>query len=129
MKYKHAFSRNILTKKKNELIDFDTSSPITDTHAAERMEGTKGVAHAGGYIDLNRSWPHNGATSKPQNTHGQSIPTNTIMQSMPSFRLIYQNKFAYKKKAQGGFYNNTVYLVKYQDLKIVEIEESAQPID
>jgi len=32
-----------------------------------------------------------------------------------------ENKFAYKKKAQGGFYNNTVYLVKYQDLKIIEV--------
>ena len=32
-----------------------------------------------------------------------------------------ENKFAYKKKFQGGYYNDTVYLVKYQDLKIVEV--------
>lgn len=40
-----------------------------------------------------------------------------------------ESKFAYQKKLMGGYYNNSVYLVKYQDLKIVEIEESAQPID
>jgi len=33
-----------------------------------------------------------------------------------------ENKFAYKKKLFGGYYNDTVYLVKYQDLKIVEVE-------
>jgi hypothetical protein len=33
-----------------------------------------------------------------------------------------ENKFAYKKKFLGGYYNDTVYLVKYQDLKIVEVE-------
>lgn len=32
-----------------------------------------------------------------------------------------ENKFAYKKKFLGGYYNDTVYLVKYQDLKIVEV--------
>lgn len=34
-----------------------------------------------------------------------------------------ENKFAYKKKLFGGYYNNTVYIVKYQDLKIVEVKE------
>ncbi|GGG53619.1 hypothetical protein GCM10010976_25730 [Bizionia arctica] len=33
-----------------------------------------------------------------------------------------ENKFAYKKKFLGGYYNETVYLVKYQDLKIIEVE-------
>jgi LysM repeat protein len=33
-----------------------------------------------------------------------------------------ENKFAYKKKFLSGYYNDTVYLVKYQDLKIVEVE-------
>ncbi|TYB76960.1 LysM peptidoglycan-binding domain-containing protein [Bizionia myxarmorum] len=33
-----------------------------------------------------------------------------------------ENKFAYKKKVSGGFYNDTVYLVKYEDLKIKEIK-------
>jgi LysM repeat protein len=33
-----------------------------------------------------------------------------------------ENKFAYKKKFLGGYYNDTVYLVKYQDLKIVEVD-------
>lgn len=38
-----------------------------------------------------------------------------------------ENKFAYKKKFMGGYYNSSVYLVKYQDLKIVEIEETPEP--
>ncbi|MBR9758110.1 MAG: LysM peptidoglycan-binding domain-containing protein [Algicola sp.] len=34
-----------------------------------------------------------------------------------------ENKFAYKKEVFGGYYNNTVYLVKYSsDLKIIEVE-------
>ncbi|TNJ44542.1 LysM peptidoglycan-binding domain-containing protein [Tamlana fucoidanivorans] len=33
-----------------------------------------------------------------------------------------ENKFAYKKKLFGGYYNDTVYLVKYNDLTIVEVE-------
>ncbi|WP_344789561.1 PBP1 and LysM peptidoglycan-binding domain-containing protein [Postechiella marina] len=33
-----------------------------------------------------------------------------------------ENKFAYKKKLFGGYYNDTVYLVKYDDLSIVEVE-------
>ncbi len=34
-----------------------------------------------------------------------------------------ENKFAYKKKLFGGYFNNTVYIVKYKDLKIVEVKE------
>ncbi len=34
-----------------------------------------------------------------------------------------ENKFAYKKKLFGGYYNDTVYLVKYDDLKIVEVKQ------
>lgn len=34
-----------------------------------------------------------------------------------------ENKFAYKKKFLGGYYNNTVYLVKYEDLTIVEVKQ------
>ncbi|MDO5974985.1 PBP1 and LysM peptidoglycan-binding domain-containing protein [Flavivirga jejuensis] len=33
-----------------------------------------------------------------------------------------ENKFAYKQKLFGGYYNNTVYLVKYDDLTIVEVK-------
>jgi LysM repeat protein len=33
-----------------------------------------------------------------------------------------ENKFEYKKKHFGGYYNEGVYLVKYQDLSIVEVE-------
>tara|TARA_R110002049_G_scaffold308939_1_gene515039 strand:+ start:29086 stop:31014 length:1929 start_codon:yes stop_codon:yes gene_type:complete len=33
-----------------------------------------------------------------------------------------ENKFAYKRKPFGGFYNEAVYLVKYQNLTIVEVE-------
>lgn len=32
-----------------------------------------------------------------------------------------ENKFAYKKKMFGGYFNDAVYLVKYDDLKIVEV--------
>lgn len=32
-----------------------------------------------------------------------------------------ENKFLYKKKLIGGYYNDTVYLVKLQDLEIVEV--------
>ncbi|WP_435137947.1 LysM peptidoglycan-binding domain-containing protein [Formosa sp. A9] len=34
-----------------------------------------------------------------------------------------ENKFAYKKKDLGGFYNDTVYLLQYEELKIVEVKE------
>ncbi len=34
-----------------------------------------------------------------------------------------ENKFAYKKKLFGGYYNNIVYLVQYDDLKILEIKQ------
>lgn len=34
-----------------------------------------------------------------------------------------ENKFAYKKKLFGGYYNDTVYLVNYQDLAIVEVKQ------
>lgn len=37
------------------------------------------------------------------------------------FTEYVENKFAYKKKLFGGYYNDTVYLVKYEDLKIVEV--------
>lgn len=33
-----------------------------------------------------------------------------------------ENKFSYKKEMFGGYYNNTVYLVKYDNLRIVEVE-------
>ena len=34
-----------------------------------------------------------------------------------------ENKFSYKKKLFGGYYNDSVYLVKYNNLQIVEITE------
>ncbi|TYA71544.1 PBP1 and LysM peptidoglycan-binding domain-containing protein [Seonamhaeicola marinus] len=34
-----------------------------------------------------------------------------------------ENKFAYKKKLFGGYFNDTVYLVKHQDLQIVEVKQ------
>ncbi|MFH4968837.1 LysM peptidoglycan-binding domain-containing protein [Gaetbulibacter sp. M240] len=34
-----------------------------------------------------------------------------------------ENKFAYKKKLFGGYYNDTAYLVKYDDLNVVVIEQ------
>ncbi len=33
-----------------------------------------------------------------------------------------ENKFEYKKKLFGGYFNDSVYLVKYQDLRIVEVD-------
>ncbi|GAB1857048.1 hypothetical protein MHTCC0001_18840 [Flavobacteriaceae bacterium MHTCC 0001] len=32
-----------------------------------------------------------------------------------------ENKFSYQKKMFGGYYNNAVFLVKYDDLKIIEV--------
>ncbi|WP_191859241.1 LysM peptidoglycan-binding domain-containing protein [Hanstruepera ponticola] len=40
-----------------------------------------------------------------------------------------ENKFAYKKQLLGGYYNTTVYLVKYQDLKIVEVTPNSDVSD
>lgn len=34
-----------------------------------------------------------------------------------------ENKFAYKKKLFGGYYNESVYLVQYNDLEIVEVKQ------
>ena len=34
-----------------------------------------------------------------------------------------ENKFAYKKKLFGGYYNDAVYLVKYDNLNIVEVKQ------
>ena len=34
-----------------------------------------------------------------------------------------ENKFAYKKKLFGGYFNNSVYLVKYDNLTIVEVKQ------
>ena len=34
-----------------------------------------------------------------------------------------ENKFGYKKKLFGGYFNDTVYLVKYDDLTIVEVKQ------
>ena len=34
-----------------------------------------------------------------------------------------ENKFAYKKKIFGGYYNDSVYLVRYNDLKIEEVKQ------
>jgi hypothetical protein len=39
-----------------------------------------------------------------------------------------ENKFEYKKKLFGGYYNDTVYLVKYQDLRIVEVEKPMEVV-
>lgn len=38
------------------------------------------------------------------------------------FTEYVENKFAYKKKPFGGYYNNTVYLVKHQNLAVVEVK-------
>ncbi|WP_066224809.1 PBP1 and LysM peptidoglycan-binding domain-containing protein [Formosa haliotis] len=34
-----------------------------------------------------------------------------------------ENKFAYIKKSFGGYYNDTVYLLQYDDLKVVEVKD------
>lgn len=34
-----------------------------------------------------------------------------------------ENKFRYSKKMFGGYYNEAIYIVKYQDLKIVEVRQ------
>lgn len=39
-----------------------------------------------------------------------------------------ESKFGYKKKLFGGYYNDTVYLVKYQDLRIVEVDKPMEVV-
>lgn len=34
-----------------------------------------------------------------------------------------ENKFAYKKQLFGGYYNDAIYLVKYDDLNLVEVKQ------
>ena len=48
--------------------------------------------------------------------------SENIYNSVNEFQVTeyIENKFAYKKHLFGGYYNNTVYVVKYKDLKIVE---------
>ena len=48
--------------------------------------------------------------------------SESIYNSVNEFPLTeyVENKFAYKKRMFGGYYNDTVYVVKYNDLKIVE---------
>ena len=43
------------------------------------------------------------------------------VQDAPSTEYL-ENKFAYKKQLMGGYYNNAVYLVKYDNLSIVEVK-------
>jgi LysM repeat protein len=35
-----------------------------------------------------------------------------------------ENKFSYKRKSSGGYYNDSAYILKYQDLNIVEINNN-----
>ncbi len=53
------------------------------------------------------------------------VSSNDLYQSVNDSPLtIYvENKFGYKKKLFGGYYNDTVYLVRYNDLKIDEIKD------
>lgn len=46
----------------------------------------------------------------------------TSVNSAPLTEYV-ENKFAYKKKLTGGYYNDTVYLVKYDDLTVVEVKQ------
>ena len=46
----------------------------------------------------------------------------TSVNSAPLTEYV-ENKFAYKKRLTGGYYNDTVYLVKYDDLTIVEVKQ------
>ncbi|WP_299888459.1 LysM peptidoglycan-binding domain-containing protein [uncultured Lacinutrix sp.] len=39
------------------------------------------------------------------------------------FTSYVENKFSYKKKMSGGYYNDSVYIVRYNDLKIEEIKQ------
>jgi LysM repeat protein len=40
-----------------------------------------------------------------------------------------ENKFRYSKKMFGGYYNEAVYIVKYEDLKIIEVTSNKNNID
>lgn len=50
----------------------------------------------------------------------QDIFQSVIDAPMTSY---IENKFAYKKKTFGGFYNDSVYIVRYNDLKIEEVKQ------
>ncbi|WP_194767936.1 LysM peptidoglycan-binding domain-containing protein [Tamlana sp. I1] len=43
--------------------------------------------------------------------------------SQPLLTEYVENKFAYKKERQGGYYNDTAYLVKHENLRIVNAED------
>ncbi|WP_298533365.1 LysM peptidoglycan-binding domain-containing protein [uncultured Algibacter sp.] len=53
------------------------------------------------------------------------VSSNGIYMSVNNAPLTeyVENKFAYKKNLAGGYYNNTVYLLKYEDLSIVEVKQ------
>ena len=53
------------------------------------------------------------------------VSSENIYQSVTKAPLTeyVENKFAYKKKLFGGYYNDTAYLVKYDDLNVVVIEQ------
>ena len=53
------------------------------------------------------------------------VSSNDLYQSVNDSPLTtyVENKFGYKKKLFGGYYNDTVYLVRYNDMKIDEIKD------
>jgi ABC-type branched-subunit amino acid transport system substrate-binding protein len=50
----------------------------------------------------------------------QSLFSSVIETPMTSY---IENKFGYTKKLFGGYYNNSVYIVRYNDLKIDEVKQ------
>ncbi|WP_044399586.1 LysM peptidoglycan-binding domain-containing protein [Lacinutrix sp. Hel_I_90] len=50
----------------------------------------------------------------------ESLFSSVIQTPMTSY---IENKFGYKKKLFGGYYNNSVYIVRYNDLKIDEVKQ------
>jgi LysM repeat protein len=53
------------------------------------------------------------------------VTSNSLYSAAKDFELTQyvENKFSYKKKLFGGYYNDSVYLVKYNNLQIVEVTE------
>ena len=75
-----------------------------------------------------------GETPSKMATRGFDITMDVVLRLLTSDTLYesaredqltqyVENKFSYKKKLFGGYYNDSVYLVKYDNLRIVEVTE------
>ena len=75
-----------------------------------------------------------GDTPTKMATRGFDLTMDTVLRLVTSSSLYtsvkddelteyVENKFSYKKKLFGGYYNDSVYLVQYNNLRIVEVQD------